>query len=89
MNGLALRIRQQEEEIKSMTKVSRTSALQFTAVHKLAAKLGFHSPPKVVNPHLVLGGTKGMHKGAFPQGSEGLCPQPPQLLFLAALIPEV
>lgn len=56
MNGLALRIRQREEEIKSMTKVSRTSALQFTAVHRLAAKLGFHSPPKVVNPHLVLGG---------------------------------
>ena len=30
-----------------------------------------------------------MHKGALPQGSEGPCPQPPQLLCLAALIPEV
>lgn len=56
MNGAALRIRRREEEIKSMTKVRGASALQFTAVHRPAAKLGFHTPPKVMNPNPVLGG---------------------------------
>lgn len=46
VNGTALHIRQREEEIKSMTKVSRAFALQFTAVHRPAAKLGFHILPK-------------------------------------------
>lgn len=46
VNGAALRIRQQEEEIKSMTKVRGASGLQFTAVHGPAAKPGLHTPPQ-------------------------------------------
>lgn len=56
MNGAALRIRQREEDIKNMTKVSGAFALQFTVVDRSAAKLEFHTPPKVMNPNPVPGG---------------------------------
>ena len=53
MNRAALRVQQREEEIKSLTKVGRASALQS---HGQAAKLGFHAPPEVLHPHPVPGG---------------------------------
>lgn len=56
VNRAALRIQNREEEIKSTTKASGASALQFTAVRGPATKLGFPIPPKVVNPNPVLGG---------------------------------
>ena len=89
VNGAALRVRQQEEELKSMTEVSGASALPFPAAHGLAAKLGFHSPAKAGTESLSWKGKEGMPKGVVPQGSEGPCPQPPQPLCLAALLPEV
>lgn len=40
VNDAALRVELQEEEVE---KVSRASALWFTAVHRPAAQLGFHT----------------------------------------------
>lgn len=56
VKGAALRIRQREEEIKSVNKVSGAPELRFAAAHGLAAKPGHHTPPEVVHPSPVLGG---------------------------------
>uniref|UniRef100_A0A8C8E921 Fas-binding factor 1 C-terminal domain-containing protein n=1 Tax=Otus sunia TaxID=257818 RepID=A0A8C8E921_9STRI len=63
VNEATLRVQQQEEEMKSVTKVSGASALPFPAAHGLAAKLGFHSPAKAGTEGLSWKGKEGMHKG--------------------------
>lgn len=84
VKGATLRIRQQEEEIKNMSKVGGAFVLWFTAAHRLAAKLGCHVPPEAI---LVLPWkeNKEMHKGTLSQGSESPCPPPPHPLPCSSL----